>query len=38
MNFAMLLVGLSQATAEERPNIIIVMADDMGFSDIGCDA
>ena len=24
------------ATASKRPNIILIMADDMGFSDIGC--
>ncbi|MBI1247888.1 sulfatase-like hydrolase/transferase [bacterium] len=24
------------ATAQEKPNIVLMMADDMGFSDIGC--
>ena len=32
-----LLLGNLQLAAEEtRPNIIVIMADDMGFSDIGC--
>ena len=26
----------STATAQDRPNIIYIMSDDMGFSDIGC--
>jgi len=31
-----LAVFFSAASAADRPNIIIMMADDMGFSDIGC--
>ena len=26
----------AQETAARRPNIIVIMADDMGFSDAGC--
>ncbi len=32
----LVLIGLPQAHAAERPNIILIMADDMGWSDIGC--
>jgi arylsulfatase A-like enzyme len=28
--------NLKTATAADRPNIILIMADDLGFSDIGC--
>ena len=27
---------LSQAPAPERPNVVLILADDMGFSDLGC--
>jgi arylsulfatase A-like enzyme len=31
-----LVFGMQQGRAADRPNIVIVMVDDMGFSDIGC--
>ena len=35
--FSMLLTfSLTASAADQRPNIILIMADDMGYSDIGC--
>jgi len=34
-SFAVPMLSFSQ-TSEKKPNILIVLADDMGFSDIGC--
>ena len=33
---AAILVSISAVDAADRPNIVVIMADDMGFSDIGC--
>jgi arylsulfatase len=36
-SFALLTLSLvCQVTAADRPNVLIVMVDDLGFSDIGC--
>ena len=34
--FCLFLFSSALAIGQSRPNVIIVMADDMGWSDIGC--
>lgn len=36
MRITVLLLLVSVASAQRRPDIVIIMADDMGWSDIGC--
>jgi len=33
---AMLVLWSVRGSAAERPNIVLIMSDDMGFSDLGC--
>jgi len=32
----LLIVNPSESRAAEKPNVIVIMADDLGFSDLGC--
>lgn len=34
--FSFLVFAVTASAADSRPNILLIMADDMGFSDIGC--
>jgi len=33
---ALLLIAGVPAAATDRPNVLLILADDMGFSDAGC--
>jgi len=36
ITFAFLLIGTTGLSAAKRPNVVVLLADDLGFRDIGC--
>ncbi len=36
LSLCLFLLVASQATAADQPNILVVLADDLGYSDLGC--
>ena len=36
LGFFLLLVALAQLSAKRPPDVLLIMSDDMGYSDLGC--